>query len=476
MQSVKEYLSTASLGLETDMKRENGSKSRFELNVVVAEFSSSVFLLMVGVNGMAAGGVDEELLQDAYQRIVDGLFSKCFDLKKETTETLSYECMLHRLAAIDSAVNSLKVRKLNLKVQIPSDQLCKWRRHTWLTNPTKKVPFHLSHAFDLEYCTKAFLKLYEILHRFPNLIPPVPRLGKPFSYVDSLSSVVSLSSLIAGHNRSLHLCEAPGAFISAINVYTFLYREVLRKSWVWYANSLNPHYEWNEPCSLFLDDELITATYDHWIFGPDNSGDILNWDEKYVNSMKLSTGGFDFITADGSLYCQDDPLEQESLTLPLIRAEVEIALRLLLEEGSFVVKMYAITKDETVRILLNLVDLFRDVHVFKPSCSKPGNSEPTSYSEKVLLQRFLYIKRYSRAVLRSTEGDAAVQSDDFYHKQRRVIRCKSFTLFIHSMISHQQSQVLQKFENFYETDRMRQVKPEIWLTSLLRSGENNGVI
>lgn len=58
---------------------------------------------------MAAGGVDEELLQDAYQRIVDGLFSKCFDLKKETTETLSYECMLHRLAAIDSAVNSLKV-------------------------------------------------------------------------------------------------------------------------------------------------------------------------------------------------------------------------------------------------------------------------------------------------------------------------------------------------------------------------------
>lgn len=95
-------------------------------------------------------------------------------------------------------------RKLNLKVQIPSDQLCKWRRHTWLTNPTKKVPFHLSHAFDLEYCTKAFLKLYEILHRFPNLIPPVPRLGKPFrlvlfpllfSYVDSLSSVVSLSVL-----------------------------------------------------------------------------------------------------------------------------------------------------------------------------------------------------------------------------------------------------------------------------------------
>lgn len=72
---------------------------------------------------------------------------------------------------------------------------------------------------------------------------------------------------------------------------------------------MNPHYEWNEPCSLFLDDELITATYDHWIFGPDNSGDILNWDEKYVNSMKLSTGGFDFITADGSLYCQVSTFE-----------------------------------------------------------------------------------------------------------------------------------------------------------------------
>lgn len=55
---------------------------------------------------------------------------------------------------------------------------------------------------------------------------------------------------------------------------------------------------------MFLDDELITATYPNWLFGPDNSGDIFKWTAEYVNSVAAKSGKYHLITADGSSYCQ----------------------------------------------------------------------------------------------------------------------------------------------------------------------------
>uniref|UniRef100_A0A0N5ASB4 Cap-specific mRNA (nucleoside-2'-O-)-methyltransferase 2 n=1 Tax=Syphacia muris TaxID=451379 RepID=A0A0N5ASB4_9BILA len=185
--------------------------------------------------------------------------------------------------------------------------------------------------------------------------------------------------------RTLHLCEGPGAFISALNVYILLNKDIqFKNKWMWYANSLNPHFECNEPSSLFLDDELITATQDHWIFGPDNSGNILHWDAEYLLKLQSELGSFHLVTADGSLYCQDDPKEQEALTFPLIKQEIEIAKLLLTEGGSLVVKIYTFTSEYTVKFLKEITELFQSIHLLKPSCSKPGNSEVCSLNFNIL--------------------------------------------------------------------------------------------
>ncbi|PIO62101.1 hypothetical protein TELCIR_16357 [Teladorsagia circumcincta] len=63
----------------------------------------------------------------------------------------------------------------------------------------------------------------------------------------------------------------------------------------------------------------------------------VKWDDDYVASL-VHNGCFHLVTADGSLYAQDAPGEQESKTLPLLESELRIAQQLLANGGSLIVK------------------------------------------------------------------------------------------------------------------------------------------
>ena len=111
---------------------------------------------------------------------------------------------------------------------------------------------------------------------------------------------------------SVHLCEAPGGFITSLNHALVLHHpEVV---WNWMATTLNPHYEGNDLGYMINDDRFIMGSLDHWNFGVDNTGNLLNRDnmEKLVkDSGKLSESGtVDLVTADGSVDCQSDPGRQ----------------------------------------------------------------------------------------------------------------------------------------------------------------------
>lgn len=55
---------------------------------------------------------------------------------------------------------------------------------------------------------------------------------------------------------------------------------------------------------MILDDTLIAKSYAKWLFGPDNSGNIFNWTQNYLDYIVCKTGKFHLITADGSFNCQ----------------------------------------------------------------------------------------------------------------------------------------------------------------------------
>uniref|UniRef100_A0A915Q3E6 Cap-specific mRNA (nucleoside-2'-O-)-methyltransferase 2 n=1 Tax=Setaria digitata TaxID=48799 RepID=A0A915Q3E6_9BILA len=292
-----------------------------------------------------------ELLKSTYAQVVDSLFSKFIRLKPssagESSDIVSDEELISQSWNLSNILDGLREA-------IPSNYLEDWRRHTSFTHPLRSFIRGFSKsASNLEYSTQAFFKFYEMLVRFSHLcFPP-----------DYIRSSV----------RSFHLCESPGAFISALNVYLKIQENKL--PWQWYANSLNPHYEWTSPFDMFLDDELVTSTCSNWLFGPDDSGDILKWTNEYVSSIAAKVGKFSLITADGSVYCQDNPAEQERLIFPLLQREIDISLSLLQTNGTFIVKIYTSFLNDTVTLLSHLLACFKEVYAVKPSCSKPGNSE-----------------------------------------------------------------------------------------------------
>lgn len=50
------------------------------------------------------------------------------------------------------------------------------------------------------------------------------------------------------------------------------------RDWQWLATTLNPYYEGNNLQAMIDDDRFIDGTRNHWYFGADDTGDIMNTD------------------------------------------------------------------------------------------------------------------------------------------------------------------------------------------------------
>lgn len=254
----------------------------------------------------------------------------------------------------DERLQSMKKRLNETKSQLNNMPLDKWHRHTRKLNPAALVPASVKKSANPELLTQAWLKFHECFHVFS--LGPGPE-TKQFT--------------------SVHLCEAPGAFITSLNHALVLqHPEVV---WNWMATTLNPHYEGNDLGYMINDDRFIMGSLDHWNFGVDNTGNLLmreNMEHLVRESGKLSESGtVDLVTADGSVDCQSDPGRQESIVADLHLAEAVTALNMLTEGGNFVLKMFTIFESETVCLLFLLNCAFESIDIFKPATSKEGNSE-----------------------------------------------------------------------------------------------------
>lgn len=252
-----------------------------------------------------------------------------------------------------NAFLDLKTSLNEVKNLLSDKQLDEWHEHTAFTNKAGKIISHVRKAVNAELCTQAWCKFHEILCSFP-LIPQ--------------------EALQNGKLNSLHLCEAPGAFIASLNHYLSSHR--FPCEWNWVANTLNPYHEANDNLIMIMDDRLIANTLHHWYFGPDNTGDIMTL--KYLTGLQSfvsSMGAIHLITADGSFDCQGNPGEQEALVSPLHYCEVVTALLILEDGGSFVLKMFTLFEHCSINLMYLLNCSFDQVHVFKPATSKAGNSE-----------------------------------------------------------------------------------------------------
>ncbi|XP_003791426.1 cap-specific mRNA (nucleoside-2'-O-)-methyltransferase 2 [Otolemur garnettii] len=252
-----------------------------------------------------------------------------------------------------NAFLDLKNSLNEVKNLLNDKKLDEWHEHTAFTNKAGKIISHVRKSVNAELCTQAWCKFHEILCSFP---------------------VIPEEAFQNGKLNSLHLCEAPGAFIASLNHYLKSHR--FPCDWSWVANTLNPYHEANDNLMMIMDDRLIANTLHWWYFGPDNTGDIMTL--KYLTGLQnfiSSIATIHLVTADGSFDCQGNPGEQEALVSSLHYCEVVTALTTLGNGGSFVLKMFTLFEHCSINLMYLLNCSFDQVHVFKPATSKAGNSE-----------------------------------------------------------------------------------------------------
>ncbi|XP_011883276.1 PREDICTED: cap-specific mRNA (nucleoside-2'-O-)-methyltransferase 2 [Vollenhovia emeryi] len=260
---------------------------------------------------------------------------------------------LERLQRIKEKLNDVKSRLNDFSIG-------KWQQHTCRMNASSDIVYEVKCKVQAELVTQAWCKFYEIACNF-SLVPlnEIRReLGdKGFS--------------------SVHLCEAPGAFVAALNHWLKTNAPDVR--WNWLATTLNPYCEGNSYDRMVADDRFIRHTLKHWCFGDDNTGDIMsvrNLDALVERSKSLDGGGpVLLVTADGSVDCTGMPGEQESTVAQLHLCEAVACMRLLQKGGNFLLKLFTLFEHQSVCLMYLLSCAFRQVSVTKPVSSKGGNSE-----------------------------------------------------------------------------------------------------
>jgi len=254
-----------------------------------------------------------------------------------------------------SLFSTLELEKTDLnavKSLLNSVEIVSWHQHTSNMHRFSNVITKLRNQIKIELPTQAWAKFYCILSTF---------------------ELVNIPSETETYN-SIHLCEAPGAFITSLN--HFIRTNYGAKfSWDWLGTTLNPYHEGNNLGQMIPDDRFIVNTLDNWCFGADFTGNIMNVDNMNHLIKRLEDKKIHLVTADGSIDCSDNPSEQEAVVAPLFLWEIITALNVLSDGGSLVLKMFTVFERCTLVFLYLLVQVFKNVSFYKPGPSKPGNSE-----------------------------------------------------------------------------------------------------
>jgi cap2 methyltransferase len=241
------------------------------------------------------------------------------------------------------ALDELKNRLLMTKSKLDQYPSIKWSKHTNFTYLFSDLTKKLHYNYNIELCTTAWTKMWEILHEF---------------FDRDVEKDIS----------ALFLCEGPGSFITCTN--HFLKTRCTQK----------PNLIWSAITLVEQNNGLFNKYFpnwspNNWFFGPDGTGDILNPNNIVNGVWPRFNQQCDLVTADGSINCQHDPNNQELIVAPIKLAEIAAGLKCLKKGGMFVIKYFTCFEPQTICQLWLLASLFRQLIVFKQLTSKPGNSE-----------------------------------------------------------------------------------------------------
>ncbi|XP_061169599.1 cap-specific mRNA (nucleoside-2'-O-)-methyltransferase 2-like [Saccostrea echinata] len=294
-------------------------------------------------------GTGKQLDPSSKQKIKK-LFDKKFIYKRTNRWQLPSLTNKECQKWIHPVLKTLKEKLNSVKDKLSDKEIYSWHEHTKFMNIAGSVISTVKQVIRPELCTQAWCKFYEILSAYPLIH----------------HNVINLNTV--------HLCEAPGAFVTSLNHY--LVSIDYSGTWTWLGSTLNPYYEGNPLGKMIDDDRFIRESIDYWYFGEDNTGNLMEFNNfEGLLHVASTMGAVQLVTADGSIDCQDDPGEQEQIVSRLHYCEALAGILILSPGGHLVLKKFTMFDSETISLMFILGCLFEEINVFKPATSKSGNSE-----------------------------------------------------------------------------------------------------
>ena len=293
----------------------------------------------------------------------NNIFSKESDINQ--TSNLNFTCLYEILQEKKRELNSYK-RIIDSKPSFlfkkygeesgNNDLFIIWDKLIDKLCFSKYIKYHIKNNINCEIVSNAWLKFYEIL----------------FHFKDEIFHMEEL--------KSFHLCEAPGAFISALNHVIHTDDKLKNKiKWNWHAQSLNPKIKHKKYNFNVLGDDynLIDKYPNNWIFGPpdDQSGDITNIEViKYYTSLNLN---INFITSDAGIEINPKMINEQEIYLHKINlSQIYLILSMLNDNGIAIFKTFLpLCENLTISLIYILNNCFDKMYLTKPETSKPSNSE-----------------------------------------------------------------------------------------------------
>lgn len=190
--------------------------------------------------------------------------------------------------------------------------------------------------------------------------PPLRRsLARPVSRAYFKLVEILRTCAVATPRSSLHLCDAPGGFAQAVMT------------------------EYGDAC------EIRVTSLERGVDVPNFSRDLMRSDRIVVLTVPdggdlrratvrdavVAAGKHDLVTADGAVDCASCPESAEHVVAHLKASEVATALRAQAEGGTFVLKVFGVTRDVTLQLIALLAACYDSVALVKPRYSRSVNDE-----------------------------------------------------------------------------------------------------
>jgi len=246
---------------------------------------------------------------------------------------------------INEESNKLKL----IKFYIDSKRLDKWNEITTEINIRKSITNYLDKNYEIKN-SRAFVKMYDILN------------------------LVKLIDFNKKEIKTLHVCEAPGNFINAMNYYIKSNKPEMIYNWK--ANSLKPIKGAGKQRILGDFFGFIRKYKERWDWLKDDTGDITKLEN--ILYIKEKYRDIELYTSDCGSECTtvEEMLDQENKMILVTYSQILIGLLVNKIGGHMIIKLFLpITRPLSYSLLYLLHNKYERLYFIKQSSGSLGSSE-----------------------------------------------------------------------------------------------------